>query len=476
MGAVKEPLSDRWERPPVTPGKTLHRPVDLRWRADLDDLALRGLLALAAAVSVPLVWWLLGPDDWSTRHADFRCWWMGLPTLSMLGSTSTQRWTGGRLPVGLAWVHSAWHSTWSCMALYALGAALHLQLPGPWLLLSLWLLPPTLAMTGFRAWSAWRKRWAPRMNVVLAGTAQGLQGLRVHAQQHRGLNVIGEALLSQRSPLSAAHPAAEPAATCDGVLISPEGMSGTDWQRHAQMWRQLTPNVYVCTDAFWATHTLAQPSRRGPEGTWSLGPESLPLSGRLGKRLFDIVFSGLALTAFLPAGLVIALAIQLESPGPVFFVQPRCGRHGRTFPLVKFRSMRHDPSPQEIRLTERGDARVTRVGDFLRRTSLDEFPQFVNVLLGHMSVVGPRPHPPGVKAGQRTYEEVIPHFMARYQVRPGLTGWAQVHGLRGNTFTEQDIVERFEKDIEYIQRWSWPLDLLIILRTVLGGFGGRNAF
>jgi len=131
---------------------------------------------------------------------------------------------------------------------------------------------------------------------------------------------------------------------------------------------------------------------------------------------------------------------------------------------------------KEIRLTERGDSRVTRVGDFLRRTSLDEFPQFFNVLLGQMSVVGPRPHPPGVKAGDRIYESVVVDFVERYKVRPGITGWAQVNGLRGNTFTEEHLTERFSYDIQYIQNWSLELDAWIVFKTVLGGFGGKNAF
>lgn len=136
-----------------------------------------------------------------------------------------------------------------------------------------------------------------------------------------------------------------------------------------------------------------------------------------------------------------------------------------------------EPSgPGEIRLTERDDRRVTRLGAFLRRTSLDEFPQFFNVLRGEMSVVGPRPHPPGVKAGERMYEEVVEAFAERYKVRPGITGWAQVNGLRGNTFTERHLTERFAYDIEYIQNWSFELDLWIVLRTAFGGFGGRNAF
>ncbi|HYF20675.1 MAG TPA: exopolysaccharide biosynthesis polyprenyl glycosylphosphotransferase [Ramlibacter sp.] len=210
-----------------------------------------------------------------------------------------------------------------------------------------------------------------------------------------------------------------------------------------------------------------------------LGMHRLPLLGRAAKRLFDVVFSATALLLFLPCGLLIAALIKLESPGPVFFCQRRYGRGHRLFDLYKFRTMRFNPqgaADGEIRLTQRGDARVTRIGDFLRRTSLDEFPQFMNVLLGQMSVVGPRPHPPGVKVGERTYEDVVAGFMERYKVRPGITGWAQVNGLRGSTFTEDHLTRRFASDVEYIRNWSFEFDLWIVLKTVAGGFGGKNAF
>lgn len=223
------------------------------------------------------------------------------------------------------------------------------------------------------------------------------------------------------------------------------------------------------------------PPRRqsgGLEAMVLLGAERLPLPGRIAKRAFDIVFSAVALLCFAPFGLLIAALIRLESPGPVIFRQKRYGLDNRLFEVYKFRSMRFEPAAQagEIRLTEHGDSRVTVIGNFLRRTSLDEFPQFLNVLQGHMSVVGPRPHPPGVKAGGRTYEDVVDDFMERYKLRPGITGWAQVNGLRGNTFTESHLTSRFAYDLQYIRNWSFSLDVLIVIRTVVGGFGGENAF
>ncbi len=195
------------------------------------------------------------------------------------------------------------------------------------------------------------------------------------------------------------------------------------------------------------------------------------------KRSVDIIVSATAIFIFLPIFIIAPLLIKLESPGPVFFRQKRFGQNNEMFGCLKFRSMYLEAcSANEIRLTERSDPRVTRIGDFLRRSSLDEIPQFINILKGDMSVVGPRPHPPGVKAGGRIYEDLVTNFSDRYAVKPGLTGWAQVNGLRGNTFSEEDLTERFKYDMDYIRNWSLWLDLVIIVRTLFLGFAGKNAF
>ena len=195
------------------------------------------------------------------------------------------------------------------------------------------------------------------------------------------------------------------------------------------------------------------------------------------KRLEDIIVALTAIVIFSPAFIIVPILIKMEDPGPVFFRQKRYGYNNKLFDCLKFRSMYIQHCHQaEIKLTEHGDPRVMKIGDFIRRTSIDEIPQFLNVLMGDMSVVGPRPHPPGVKAGERVYEEVVDKFSGRYCVKPGLTGWAQVNGLRGNTFTEDHIRQRFEHDMYYVQNWSLWLDLVIIVRTFFVGFGGKNAF
>lgn len=266
--------------------------------------------------------------------------------------------------------------------------------------------------------------------------------------------------------------------SADGVVIALPNGAGERIQALTAMLRDGFSSVYLASELPVLQSPGISNKHVGPHNLRLLGMSSLPLEGRIAKRLFDVVFSALVLLAFLPVGLVIAALIRLESPGPVIFTQLRHGLGRQLFKVYKFRSMTHAPAEagEGIRLTERGDRRVTRVGAFLRRTSLDEFPQFFNVLLGQMSVVGPRPHPPGVKAGERIYEDVVDAFAERYKVSPGITGWAQINGYRGNTFTEEDLTGRFAYDIEYIQNWSIELDVWIVLKTAFGGFKGENAF
>jgi exopolysaccharide biosynthesis polyprenyl glycosylphosphotransferase len=195
------------------------------------------------------------------------------------------------------------------------------------------------------------------------------------------------------------------------------------------------------------------------------------------KRAEDVLLAVLALALFALPMLLIALAVRLDSRGPVLFRQARTGRAGVPFVMLKFRTMRHDPAAQGmVRQATRNDARVTRLGAMLRRTSLDELPQLFNVLRGEMSMVGPRPHAPGTRAAGRLFQDVVPHYPARYRVRPGLTGLAQVRGLRGETDTEEKLIRRVDADLEYIERWSLLLDLVIVLRTGLAVLRMKNAY
>jgi Undecaprenyl-phosphate glucose phosphotransferase len=185
------------------------------------------------------------------------------------------------------------------------------------------------------------------------------------------------------------------------------------------------------------------------------------------KRALDIVGATSALIVLSPIMLLISVLIRLESRGPVFFSQERAGLDGRPFPMLKFRSMREDAEKHGPGWTVRGDPRVTRIGKFLRRTNLDELPNFINVLFGHMSLVGPRPEQTHFVS---EFRGRIPRYMERHREKAGITGWAQVNGLRGNT----SIEERIKYDLWYIENWSLWLDIKIIIRTLWQTLLGRS--
>jgi Undecaprenyl-phosphate glucose phosphotransferase len=191
---------------------------------------------------------------------------------------------------------------------------------------------------------------------------------------------------------------------------------------------------------------------------------------KLVKRLMDIVGSIVAIILFSPVMLVVALLIKLTSKGPIIFNQVRVGLHNKEFNMYKFRSMRVQTAEEEKKgWTTKDDPRVTKIGKFIRRTSIDELPQFFNVLKGDMSLIGPRPERPQFV---EQYKEEIPKYMIKHQVRPGITGWAQVNGFRGDT----SIKLRIEHDIYYIENWTVGFDIKILFLTVFKGFVNENAY
>ncbi|KXU91401.1 undecaprenyl-phosphate glucose phosphotransferase [Paraburkholderia monticola] len=192
------------------------------------------------------------------------------------------------------------------------------------------------------------------------------------------------------------------------------------------------------------------------------------------KLMFDRLFAALALFALAPVFVVLAIGIKLSSPGPVFFRQTRKGVDGQPFGIYKFRSMTvHHEAHGQVTQASRNDSRVTKLGGFMRRTSLDELPQFLNVLLGQMSVVGPRPH---AVEHDDLYKDQVYGYMHRYRIKPGITGWAQVNGYRGATTKVEKMEARVKFDLFYIQNWSFWFDMKIVFITVFKGFVGRNAF
>ena len=195
---------------------------------------------------------------------------------------------------------------------------------------------------------------------------------------------------------------------------------------------------------------------------------------RIMKRAFDIVFSFLVLIiCYPPLYIVTAILIKISSPGPILFKQKRTGIYGQIFECYKFRTMRINEEA-DLRQAEKDDPRTTKIGSFLRRTNLDEFPQFVNVFMGDMSVVGPRPH---MLIHTELYSKLIDKYMVRHLVKPGITGWAQITGYRGETRTLEQMEGRVKRDVWYLENWSFFLDLKIVFVTIINMFRGeKNAY
>ena len=233
--------------------------------------------------------------------------------------------------------------------------------------------------------------------------------------------------------------------------------------------------IVVCPDPGWGAHQ--SPDVRLFAGIPMSVVASRPLTpwNLAAKTLTDKTTAVLLLLLAAPLILAICIALVIDNPGPVFFRQRRSGWHGTSFVMFKFRTMRiegHDACAQ----TTRSDPRCTRVGGFLRRSSLDEIPQLLNVLWGNMSLVGPRPHVDSLHADQLAGQAIVSEYAQRYRVKPGMTGWAQINGLRGAASTPEQLRRRVEHDLFYIENWSLLFDLRILLLTPFAVFSGENAF
>lgn len=237
--------------------------------------------------------------------------------------------------------------------------------------------------------------------------------------------------------------------------------------------KDTTASIYFIPDVYLFDLMHARVSE--VNGIPVLGICESPLCGMNGfvKRCFDMVVSSLVLVLIFPLMLLIAIGVKLSSPGPVLFKQRRYGMDGREILIYKFRSMTVCEDGGNVTQATRGDKRVTPLGMFLRRTSLDELPQFINVLQGRMSVIGPRPH---AVAHNEIYRKLISGYMIRHKVKPGISGWAQVNGFRGETASLDKMKSRVEYDLDYLRHWSLLFDLKILMRTVLLIFKDRNAY
>ena len=234
-----------------------------------------------------------------------------------------------------------------------------------------------------------------------------------------------------------------------------------------------TASLFFVPDVFGIS--IIQGRLQDMNGVPVVGICETPFTGtnQLVKRLSDIVLASIILVLISPILLLVAIGVKLSSPGPIIFKQRRNGLDGEEIIVYKFRSMRTLDNGHVVKQATKDDPRITRFGAFIRRTSLDELPQFINVLQGRMSIVGPRPH---AVAHNEEYRKLIKAYMVRHKVKPGITGWAQVNGLRGETDTIDKMKARVEYDLEYLRNWSLALDLQIILRTVRLVVFDRHAY
>ncbi len=234
-----------------------------------------------------------------------------------------------------------------------------------------------------------------------------------------------------------------------------------------------TASLYFVPDVFGIS--IIQGRLQDINGVPVVGICETPFTGTngLAKRVSDVVLSCLILLLIAPVMLAVAIGVKVSSPGAIIFRQRRNGLDGEEIIVYKFRSMRAEEDGKDIKQATKDDLRVTRFGAFIRRSSLDELPQFINVLQGRMSIVGPRPH---AVAHNEEYRQLIKAYMVRHKVKPGITGWAQINGLRGETDTIEKMKARVEYDLEYLRNWSLALDLQIIVRTAGLVIFDRHAF
>ncbi len=252
----------------------------------------------------------------------------------------------------------------------------------------------------------------------------------------------------------------------------------------ARVLRTLPRTVLLAPSLDAGEEIMLRPGRAAPDSLEEMVLVKLsdrPLAGWrwILKDLQDRTLAILLTVIMSPVMLAIMVAIKLSDPGPAFFLQERRGYGGKTFRIIKFRSMTVDASasdPLSFRQAKRNDPRVFPVGRFLRKTSLDELPQLLNVLMGDMWIIGPRPHPLLAQAGGIEFPRAVQEYAARYRIKPGITGWAQVSGWRGPTDTLEQLSKRVEHDLYYIENWSSAFDAMILFKTLFCAFGQENAF
>jgi Undecaprenyl-phosphate glucose phosphotransferase len=330
--------------------------------------------------------------------------------------------------------------------------------------------------------SGFRRGWLVTRSVLLIGTEANVRKFLARALPHRfGLRVVGIELLPETGAwtgnetvarLNRAIASARGEAPSDVLLLAPPSEAAAIRQC-ANALMSVPAAIGVAPDWLLDSFTGVRISDMGGAKTLTLVRPPLTALELMAKRALDLAGASVALVLLAPVLLVIALLIRLDSAGPVFFLQRRHGFNERAFRILKFRTMTvHDDGPV-VRQATRDDPRVTRIGRFLRRWNLDELPQLLNVLKGDMSLVGPRPH---ALNHNHEFERRIGSYARRHNVKPGITGWAQINGHRGETDTTAKLRARVEHDLHYIDNWSLWFDIYILALTVLSPRAFRNAY
>jgi Undecaprenyl-phosphate glucose phosphotransferase len=342
-----------------------------------------------------------------------------------------------------------------------------------WLLL--WAVVGLAALAGVRlAGWVWLARWSRAgkliFNVAVVGSRAAAE--RLAQQVERGS--LGDVRLLGIFRIASGDGAGEVQALArlvrnvrvDEILMAVPCPEAEYIRRALSTLGTLPADVKLCLDLDGAAGSLSMQSlllSRRPLAGWRI----------VVKRMMDVALSAALLFLFAPLMVFLAVLVKLDSPGPVIFRQRRFGFNKQPFTVYKFRTMRCEAPDPTVPQARRGDQRVTRLGRFLRRSSLDELPQLFNVLAGSMSLVGPRPH---AIVHDEKYAALIDRYFARHRVLPGITGWAQVNGLRGETDTTEKMARRIDYDLFYIDHWSPLFDLIILMRTLRVGFSDRNAY
>ncbi|MGD0104047.1 MAG: exopolysaccharide biosynthesis polyprenyl glycosylphosphotransferase [Rhodopila sp.] len=313
---------------------------------------------------------------------------------------------------------------------------------------------------------------------------------RVELDPESNIEIVG--LYTDKWPDVVTVPAAQNAqrnlqdliAQCHGddidiVVLAVSMLETTRIERIRYDLRNVSVDIYVAADIVGMRFGSSDLKAIGRSPIVSVRRRPLDDWQQLQKALFDRLIGGVLLLFLFPPFLLVALIIRLDSSGSIFFRQPRMGFNNRVFVIYKFRTMVDHRDPASLngaRQAKRTDPRITWVGRYLRKYSIDELPQILNVMKGEMSLVGPRPHPLNTSVGNRPFREVVDNYATRHRVLPGITGWAQVNGWRGETVVARQIEQRVIHDLYYIDNWSLALDLRILCLTLTRGFRSENAF